>query len=479
MSSILSTLHQMNALVYDSVYGFGFNLQYIADYLGQYSKPAPMSKRKFSLPKIYTGGVEITNWDSYTISEQLEALQKDWYIYYSFRNPDTSLLTRQTPIKGNANSYKTKKERFAYLTVMRSSLEKLLENGTNPYANNDFSYLDTLLNKKPMVAKVQTKNIAPAEPLSEIKTARAKPIETLPIEIVVSIKDAFANTLKLKKNVMNETSFGNYQLRIKKFLSFLPDIDKPISSIVKMDVVTFLNTKLEESSPRNRNNYRTDLNSFFKELENNEFIKYNFVSKINVLKSIPERNKTFSDAIQKDIYNYLELNDTMLLLFIKFISFNFLRPVEVCRLKVKDIDIKENKLHVRAKNQPVKTKMIPDILINELPDLSKMNQENYLFTPDGYGQEWETKENNRRDYFSKRFKEVVKKKVNLDKDFGLYSFRHTFITRLYRKLRLNKTPQVAKSDLMLITGHSTMVALDKYLRDIDAELPEDYSHLLK
>ena len=56
MSSILRTLHQMNALVYDSVYGFGFNLHYIADYLGQHSNHNPMAKRNFSLPKIYTGG---------------------------------------------------------------------------------------------------------------------------------------------------------------------------------------------------------------------------------------------------------------------------------------------------------------------------------------------------------------------------------------------------------------------------------------
>jgi hypothetical protein len=32
---------------------------------------------------------------------------------------------------------------------------------------------------------------------------------------------------------------------------------------------------------------------------------------------------------------------------------------------------------------------------------------------------------------------------------------------------------------MLVTGHSTMTALEKYLRDIDAELPEDYSNLLR
>jgi integrase len=156
-----------------------------------------------------------------------------------------------------------------------------------------------------------------------------------------------------------------------------------------------------------------------------------------------------------------------------------LRPVEVCRLKIKDVDVKERKLYVRAKNKPVKIKIIPDILINDLPDLTTLDPESFLFTPNGFGNIWDTEENNRRDFFSKRFNEVVKKPYSLNKDYGLYSFRHTFITRLYRKLRETQTQQVAKSDLMLITGHSTLTALEMYLRDIDAELPNDYSHLFK
>jgi len=32
---------------------------------------------------------------------------------------------------------------------------------------------------------------------------------------------------------------------------------------------------------------------------------------------------------------------------------------------------------------------------------------------------------------------------------------------------------------MQVTGHTSMSALEKYLRDIDAELPEDYSEMLK
>ena len=61
----------------------------------------------------------------------------------------------------------------------------------------------------------------------------------------------------------------------------------------------------------------------------------------------------------------------------------------------------------------------------------------------------------------------------------MYSFRHTFITKLYRELRKNNSQFETKSTLMLITGHSTISALEQYLRDIDAELPQDYSALIK
>ena len=182
--------------------------------------------------------------------------------------------------------------------------------------------------------------------------------------------------------------------------------------------------------------------------------------------------------MQLDIYSHLAKKDPILLLFVQFVSYNFLRPVEVCRLKVGDIDIKDKKLYVRAKNKAVKIKIIPEILIKELPNLLELNKDGFLFTPTKIGDEWIATENNRRDHFSKRFKAVVKDHFELGIDYGMYSFRHTFITKLYRELRKASSPFEAKSKLMLITGHSTMTALEQYLRDIDAELPEDYSHLL-
>jgi len=182
--------------------------------------------------------------------------------------------------------------------------------------------------------------------------------------------------------------------------------------------------------------------------------------------------------MQKDIYEYMQEKDPILLLFVQFISYNLLRPIEVCRLKIEDIDIKDKRLYVKAKNKAVKIKIIPDHLLREIPDLSDLSKKSFLFTPEKIGGDWEANDTNRRDHFSKRFKEV-KDHFGLDVNYGMYSFRHTFITKLYQELRKKYTQFEAKSRLMLITGHATMTALEQYLRDIDAELPKDYSNLLK
>jgi len=239
-----------------------------------------------------------------------------------------------------------------------------------------------------------------------------------------------------------------------------------------------LNSVLQRSSSRNRNNTRASISSLFKTLEDNEIIKENFVRKINVLRTTPKRNKTYTPKQEREILKYLEENDPILLLFIQCMSYNFLRPIEVCRLKISDLDIEDKKLYLKAKNKAVKIKIIPDLLIEKLPDLTQMDKTHFLFTPEKIGGEWFADDINKRDHFSKRFK-TVKDHFGLGLDYGLYSFRHTTITKLYRELRKGASPFEAKTKLMVITGHTTMVALEQYLRDIDAELPEDYSAMLK
>lgn len=380
-------------------------------------------KSQYSAPKIYDANGD---------------LSKRWYVYYSYRNPATDKLERQTPIYAGVNKFKNLKERKNAIKILAKAVENILENGFNPYDEDS-------------VPVDETKNY--------------------------SIPDAITFSLELKKNTLKDNSFRDFRIRIKSFEKWLfanGFENRYITAVNKKTIVTFLNNVLSTTSAKNRNNTRAILSMFFQSLEDNDIIPDNFVKKINVLKSNPERNKTYSSKQEVDIFNFLKSNDELLLLFIQFISYNHLRPVEVVRLQIKDVNVKDRRIYVRAKNKAVKVKIIPEILLSTLPDLEKFHPESYLFTPNGIGQEWTTNETDKRDYFSKRFKKV-KDSLGLGKDYGLYSFRHTFITKLYHEFVKNSTPFEAKSKLMLITGHETMVALDKYLRDIDAVLPEDYS----
>lgn len=429
-------------------------------------------KTNYSEPKIFTGKVDVSHWNKLSKQEQNEAILKDWYVYYSVRNPKTGMLVRQTNVKLDANRIKTAKERFEYLKTVQQDLSILLKKGYSPYQDNT-ELTNKYFNKTNIGIKSEV--LIPEKEIVVLSTLDV-------IEKEQTIKEAFEFGLKNKINVLGKASYTNYQGRIKRFLTWLDSNEikssSGISTLNKKVLNDYLNSVLEKSGATNRNNTRADLSSLVQLLVDNDMMTTNFVKSISILKSTPERNKTYSVKQESDILNYLKVNDPILLLYIQFITYNFLRPIEVNRLKIDDLDLEGKKLFVRAKNKAVKVKIIPQKILDLLPDLSQMNKNHYLFTPTAIGGEWEAEENNRRDYFSKKFK-AVKDNFGMDKNYGLYSFRHTSITNLYKEFTKTLTPFETKSKLKEITGHQTMEALEKYLRDIDAALPEDYSHLLK
>ena len=383
--------------------------------------------KNYSDPKIYDAGGSLT---------------KRWYVYYSFRNPITKKLVRQTPIYGGINKLKNLSERKKAAKNLCWAVQRHLDGGFNPYVASKFDSID----------------------------------------VKYTIKDAFDYALRKKNTVLSENSYSDFRIRSTKFKKWLLEngIDElqSIETITKKVVTIYLNEIAEATSARNRNNTRSNLSMLFKVLEDDEIITDNFVNDIAVLKSTPERNKSYTTTQEKNIEKIIE-SEPILSVFIKLISYNFLRPIEVCRLQVKDIDVVDKKIYIRAKNQPVKTKIIPDIMIKELPELSHLDPNSFFITPNGFGMEWNATETTRRNAISDIFRQRFKIPLKLGKEYGLYSFRHTYITKLYNELVKNSTPFEAKSKLMLITGHTTMTALDKYLRDIDAVLPDDYSGMLE
>ncbi|WP_245935439.1 tyrosine-type recombinase/integrase [Winogradskyella arenosi] len=437
-------------------------------------------KLTYTEPKIYTGGVDVSKWSSLKKSEQKAALSKAWYVYYSYRDPQTQKLKRQPNIKAGANLLTTKKERLLILKQIKKALVFVLDRGYNPYADNK-DLKDDLLILLERGDKLSFKSNEINHRETKVDQGVVKEVtkEVHVNDVVIhSIQEAFDKAMSIKVQTLKANSYSRYKSRINQFRKWLKANNiketQDIKVITKKVVVEYLNEVLIKTSARNRNNSRTDISSLFQVLFDNDLIDVNFVKQINVLKSNPERNKTYKSSELDKILNYLEEKDQILLTFVHFIAYGFLRPIEICRLKVGDIDVKDSKMYIRAKNKPVKIKIIPNILIESLPDLSFKDPSLSLFTPQGIGGVWDISDDYKRDHFSKRYKKI-KDHFNLGSDYGLYSFRHTFVTKLYRSLREEKTPYEAKSALMQITGHNTMEALEKYLRDIDAELPEDFS----
>jgi integrase len=362
-----------------------------------------------------------------------------WYVYFEYLDPLTGKMKRQNPITLGVNrDFPNFDQRRKRILIIKEEIENLLSNGYSPYPNN-----------------------------TELKA--------------FNIKGAIQFGLELKKNSVNPTTYGDYESRCSKFMEYLSNRDmllSPVQSLTKKHCNDFLNHISKSSSSRNRNNYLAAIRSVFSDLVSNEIVSVNHFDSIKNLKTTTIRNRSYTSASLQTIIEYLKANDPYLLSFIQLFGYNFLRPVEICRLQCRDIDLSEGILYVRAKNKADKIKRIPDILLNYFQSLDLSNDAYFIFTPNDAPGEWDTLETNKRGYFGKRFAKV-KAKLKLGNEYTLYSFRHTFTKKIYTKLIKKHTEQETLERLQLITGHESIAGLKNYLRSIDAKLPEDWSDYLK
>ncbi len=375
--------------------------------------------KKYIDPKIYHGGKTFD-------------LKKRWYVYYSFINPETGEMERQSPITMEINRrFKTKKERLFHFRILKKVLKDMLKKGYSPYENNiEFDEYTT--------------------------------------------ESCLDYALTIKKDELKSTTYNDYESRINNFKKFLKSkgkLNQSIRNTMKRDVSQFLNTF---KGAKNRNNTKVVLSSVFKILSNEDYIEYNFIKELSNKKVTTKPIEIYSDEDFLNIENILKEQNPTLLMYIYFISYMFWRPIENVRILVENIDFEKNIIFVETKTKARKTKIIPSILIEDLKKFVK-GKKGYLFEPKNSNWE-EVQETNRRDYYTKLFAKF-RKKNNIDSKFKMYHFRHTFITKIYLELRKELSKDDTIKQLSLITGHESK-AIYNYIQVNDIELPEDYSKYL-
>lgn len=385
-----------------------------------------MIERQYILPKIYHGGKDFD-------------LSKRWYVYYSYRNPQTGEMKRQPAVYMNVNrDFSTASERLSRLKIIQKNLNDLLKKGFSPYPDNE------------------------------------QPDQ-------YTIKSALDWAFELKKVNLSDSAKVDYNSRVNKLQAFLARKGYDVIEVKvfpKKYIFEYFNELMVAGSAKSYNNHKSVLSSIFNVLKDNEMITENFITSVKNAKAKPKKNKSYSDEQLNQLLENIELNDPQLSLFINFVCYNILRPVEVVRLKWNDLKLNQNPayLEVKAKNKELKTKLIPSFFAKQLRAIGKNDSADYIFVTNEKG--IETTETNKRNFFSKKFK-LFKDELNLGDEYTMYSFRHTFITKLFREIRKEKTELETYDLLMKITGHTTLEALKAYLRDIDAELADDYSKYLQ
>lgn len=210
------------------------------------------------------------------------------------------------------------------------------------------------------------------------------------------------------------------------------------------------------------------IKSLFAWCYENEYISKNPTNNLKKLKIIEteEREILKQEELTK-ISNHLEKNDFNFYVFTQLVYSCLLRPIEIYRLQIKNIDF-ENKLIVlsgeKTKNHKYRKIVIPNELWNKTSDfwenLQKINQDYYIFSDKHTPGKKQIEESNTA---SIKWRKMIKE-LNLKESIQLYGLRHTAITKLLEILPTNTVRMHANHSNISMTAH--------YGRHITEEMQE-------
>jgi integrase len=270
--------------------------------------------------------------------------------------------------------------------------------------------------------------------------------------------DAFLQAKKKKR----ERTYQTYKSHIDKFTEYLRGkklLEAPLSLITTEVVVLFLND--QEVSPRTYNNYLTSIYSFF-----SYFIKNRKVAMLadNPCKYIekettsPGKNIAYVEEQQKKILNYCKQKHHNYWVVCNFMYYTLARTNEMTKLRIQDIDLKHNKIFLRSqdsKNNEDRWITIPTQLrkIIEEEGWAELPPNYYLFGNPGIKPGLDYFHTRKLGYY---FRYRILDKLDYDKKYTLYSWKHTGVIAAYRA-------GIPPADIRRQTGHKSWNSFEKYL----------------
>lgn len=346
------------------------------------------------------------------LNDKDSILSKTWYVYYSYKHPETHKFQLfQVYI---SNKLKTKKARYQRADEVIEAINLKLNKGWSPYLAED--------------------------------------------QTLMTLDEAAQKFLEIKKTEIRPRSFHTYNSIINLFLSWCETKKlntKPIDIFNYNNAIDFLDfLKIKKKlTNRSHNNYRRALNTFFIWMQNRDYIEYNpWKRTVRLTQEQPELIAFTPEELKIIRKNLPKYNDRLWMVA-QLIFYCFLRPQEIVRLRFGDFNIPNSRIQIngsQSKNRNSQLLMMPKAFVSQInPDQWKGNPDMFIFS----GKLLPGKKQINPNYIAKEWLKFSEK-MKLNKT--IYALKHTGIGMAFDN-------GINPRDLQLHIRHASLDETMKYL----------------
>ncbi len=353
-------------------------------------------------------------------------MSKRWYVGYYFLHPETKRF-QFFRYKWISTKLSTKQARRNRAFILIQQINNKLRSGYNPYATENIGLTNI----------IQT--------LNEVLVIRAGKTGNRCITTDKSIIKKLTDWLILKG--LDKISIDDFNIQhALKFGDYL-----------KLDL------KLQN---RTHNNHIQVLRTIFNFLVKREYIYNNPFNKVEYLPAEEKRPRPYNDAELNLLIENCPIYDPQLWIICQFVFYCALRPVEITRLKINNINLDTGLIYIdgnMSKNKRCQTVHIHDKFLEQLKklELNKYDSEYYLVSKDllpGPVKIFPTR-------IAERFKKFSTR-IGLQR--GLYELKHTAIILLTMKNNSNIW------DVKNHCRHSNINITEKYLEAFGSNTSKEF-----
>ena len=354
----------------------------------------------------------------------------NWYVAYSATNPETGKLVVK---RVKLNYIKSARQRKEYADELVKQINSKLVRGYNPFFHENGDRLVLL-----------------SDAVLDFLKARKRDVDT---RVIVS------------------ESFDVYKQHLRTFQAYIKE-DSFVFKIKELHINNFLDDIYIERglTAMTRNAYLATLRMFFAHCIRRGYIVENPARDIKNLKKGAKFREAIPENVLQRIFNYLNVKGEKHYLLACYLLYScFIRPSEICELKLSNISFKNQTIFISEKFSKNRKNQIVTMPINVARLM--IDLEIYKYPSDYYiiGHDFHPSERKCTDKILRAKWLQVRKALQLSDKYQFYSLKDSGITKMLNVIDVAEVRDQAR--------HSNIAITDVYTDRSKAKGNEHIKHL--